>query len=87
MLEAMAAGCLVVGSRTSPVEEIIRDGENGILVNFFQPEEIAERMLEALGEPGQFPEIRARARQTIVETFDLKRICLPRQLALIERLG
>jgi glycosyltransferase involved in cell wall biosynthesis len=35
MLEAMAAGCVVVGSSTPPVREGMRDGENGILVDFF----------------------------------------------------
>jgi len=37
MLEAMAAGCLIVGSATPPVQEVIADGENGVLVDFFAP--------------------------------------------------
>lgn len=86
MLEAMAAGCLVIGSRTAPVEEVIRDGENGVLVDFFKPEEIAGRVVTALAEPEGFAEIRARARQTIIETYDLKRICLPAQLNFLSRI-
>ncbi len=87
MLEAMSAGCLVVGSRTAPVEEVIRDGENGVLVDFFRPEEIAERVVEVLAEPERFTSLREHARQTIVESYDLKRICLPGQLRLIAQMG
>lgn len=86
MLEAMSAGCMVVGSRTAPVEEVIRDGENGLLVDFFRPAEIAERVVAALAEPERFAELRARARQTVVEGYDLKRICLPEQLNLIAKM-
>jgi glycosyltransferase involved in cell wall biosynthesis len=84
MLEAMAAGCLVVASRTAPVEEVLRDGENGVLVDFFKPPEIAARVIAALAEPAGFAHLRGRARQGIVAGYDLKRICLPAQLRLIE---
>lgn len=87
MLEAMATGCLVVGSRTAPVEEVIQHGENGLLVDFFKPAEIADRVVEALEDPRAFADVRLRARQTVVENYDLKTICLPAQLKLLERLA
>jgi glycosyltransferase involved in cell wall biosynthesis len=84
MLEAMAAECLVVGSRTAPVEEVIRDGENGLLVDFFKPEEIAQKVIAALEAPQDFTALRKNARQDVIEAYDLKNICLPGQLRLIE---
>jgi len=84
MLEAMSAGCMVVGSRTPPVEEVIRDGENGLLVDFFSPEAIAETVDRALGMD-QRP-LRERARATVLERYDLRRVCLPAQVRLVESL-
>jgi glycosyltransferase involved in cell wall biosynthesis len=84
MLEAMSAGCLVVGSRTPPVQEVIRDGENGLLTDFFSAEAIAGRIDEALAME-QRP-VREAARATVLERYDLKRVCLPAQLRLVESL-
>lgn len=86
MLEAMSAGCLVVGSRTGPVEEVIRDGHNGLLVDFFSPAEIAAAVHKVLAHPDRMLEIRQRARQTILESYDIKSVCLPQQLAFIRRI-
>jgi glycosyltransferase involved in cell wall biosynthesis len=86
LLEAMSAGCLVIGSRTPPVEEVMRDGENGLLVDFFSPEGIAERMDFALGRQKEMASIRRKARETVVNQYDLKRVCLPAQARLVERL-
>ena len=84
MLEALAAGCLVIASRTAPVEEVIREGENGLLVDFFNPDALARQAIEALAKPEAFTDLRRRARQTIVERYDLHQVALPAQLALIE---
>jgi glycosyltransferase involved in cell wall biosynthesis len=84
MLEAMAAGCVVVGSRTPPVEEVIRDGENGLLVDFFSPDQVAQRVVDVLEQPEAFATIRRNARRTILEKYDLQTICLPAQLRLLD---
>ncbi|GBQ63729.1 glycosyltransferase [Ameyamaea chiangmaiensis NBRC 103196] len=46
--EALATGCVVVGSDTAPVSEFVQDGKNGLLVPFLQPERIAQGVLEVL---------------------------------------
>lgn len=84
MLEAMSVGCLVVGSRTAPVEEAIRHGENGLLADFFSPREVAENVVRALENDADCRRMRERARETVVERYDLERVCLPMQLALID---
>jgi glycosyltransferase involved in cell wall biosynthesis len=84
MLEAMSAGCVVVGSRTQPVEEVIRDGDNGLLVDIFKPDDIAGCVIEVLTNSKAYDTIRQHARRTIVEKYDLKTICLPGQLKLLE---
>lgn len=83
MLEAMSAGCLVVGSLTPPVEEVIRDSDNGLLVDIHSPGDIAERVSAALADRASFAAIRVNARRTIIDEYDLRSICLPAQLRLL----
>lgn len=87
LIEALSAGCAVVASRTPPVEEVIRDGENGLLAGFFSTEEIAARVDELLRDPERTRAMRERARRTAVEGYDLKRVCLPTQVRLVEDLA
>jgi glycosyltransferase involved in cell wall biosynthesis len=86
MLEAMSCGCLVVGSATAPVQEAIRDRENGLLVDFFSTAAIADRIDEVLDHPDRMQALRDAARRTILERYDLRRMCLPRFAQLIDRL-
>ncbi len=65
MLEAMASGCLIVGSDTAAVQEVIRDKENGLLVDFFDREAILERVREALEGVQTFQSLRVCAREEV----------------------
>ena len=87
MLEAMSAGALVVGSDTAPVREVIRHGENGLLVDFFDSAAWARTLIEALAEPERFVHLRAAARQTVLDHYDLQSVCLPRMVEMVERFG
>jgi glycosyltransferase involved in cell wall biosynthesis len=86
MLEAMAAGALVIGSRTAPVEEVVEDGVNGRLVEFFDVAAWSSALIEALAQPEKFREMRAKARRTVQDRYDLTS-CLPRMVAFVERFG
>lgn len=77
MLEAMAAGCLVIGSDTPPVREVL-DETNGIVVPFLDHEKVASAAVEALAHPQRFQKQRAQARKFVVENFDNARVCLPK---------
>jgi len=87
MLEAMSAGALIVGSATPPVQEIIRHGANGLLVDFFDRQRWSATLIEALSEPEKFAPQRQAARGTILEGYDLKSQCLPRMITFVEDLG
>lgn len=84
LLEAMAAGCAIVASRTAPVDEVITDGENGVLVDFFDARGLAENVSAVLDHTARFEPIRVAARATIKGRFDLKRKCLPRQVDMLQ---
>ncbi|MDJ0825050.1 MAG: glycosyltransferase [Rhodobacter sp.] len=87
MLEAMSLGCLVVGSKTPPVEEAIEDGVTGHLVDFFDIDGWAEKLIEVLSDPEAQAPIRAAARAHIVERYDLGTVCLPKLMEFVEAAG
>lgn len=86
LLEALSSGCLVIGSRTAPVEEVIRHGENGLLVDFFDPKALAEVISSALAEPAAYSTLRSNARAEVIARYDLRAVCLPQHIALVENL-
>jgi len=86
-IEAMAAGCLIVGSATAPVLEVLQDGENGLVVDFFSTEQIADRIDAVLEHPDRMQALRDAARATAVRDFDLDTGILPRWVDLLRCLA
>lgn len=84
LLECMAMKVPIIASSTPPVLEVIQDGVNGHLVDFFDEKALAEKVLQVLTQPEQQLQLRANARQTIVEKYDLHSHCLPAHIALVE---
>jgi glycosyltransferase involved in cell wall biosynthesis len=87
MVEAMAAGALVVGSRTAPVQEMIEDGVTGRLVDFFDVKAWSRALIDALARPEAHLPLRDAARRRVRERYDLRSVCLPRQIDLLTRMA
>ena len=85
LLEAMGAGCAIVGSDTSPVREFIKDGETGLLANYFGPEEICDQVLRLLSQPALGDTLRRAAREMIASRWSLAG-AIDQHLALCDRL-
>lgn len=83
MLEAMAVGAFIVGSATPPVQEVIEDGRNGWLIDFFDIAAMSERLAEALDARDEVHSLRAAARETVVSRYALD-ACLRDQCELID---
>lgn len=76
VMEAMSTGCRIVASNTSPVQEVIQDNYNGILVDFFNVNQIAEKVEYILDNKEIADKISINARKTIVENYALKDLLL-----------
>lgn len=86
LLEAMSAGCAVIASDTSPVTEVIKDGVNGKLVPFFDLNGWVNGIEEMLENHALRTELGRNARQTIISNYDLRTVCVPKQLDWVQSL-
>ena len=81
-LEAMSCGCLVIGSNTEPVREVLRHRENGLLTDFHSSKKIAKTVIFALKRQEKLDDLRKNARQTILDRYCLSK-CLPAHLSIL----
>jgi glycosyltransferase involved in cell wall biosynthesis len=87
LLEAMACGCAIVASDTAPLQEAIHHGETGRLFDFFSPAALAREVVDLLARPDERQRLGHNARELAIAQYDLKAVCLPQMLALIERVA
>jgi glycosyltransferase involved in cell wall biosynthesis len=86
-LNAMACGCTMLCSDTAPVREVISDGENGLLCDFFDDEALAGRALDVLGDPVAHREtLGAAAARTVQERYALD-VTFPEMASFYKRVA
>jgi len=84
MMDALACGCTVLASNTEPVREMIEDGRNGLLCDFFDVEGFAQKAIGVLRDPGAFRYLGAAAVELIREQYAID-VILPRLARLFEQ--
>lgn len=82
LFEAMSCGCLLVGSDTAPVREVVQHGHNGFLCDFWETEALADTIADLLARAPSLHGVREAARNTILERYDLKKL-VPHHLSLL----
>ena len=87
LLEAMSVGCAIVASDTPPLREAIGHGDTGRLVDFFDPQAVAGEVCGLLEAPEERARLGARARAFAQANYDLKTVCLPRQIDWVRGLA
>ena len=84
-IEALASGCLLLGSDVAPVREVVEDGVNGFLVDARNSQLLASRAADLLARRSLLVDVRAAARQRAIAEFELGR-CLAQQTKLVREL-
>ncbi|HEX8322656.1 MAG TPA: glycosyltransferase [Tepidisphaeraceae bacterium] len=83
MMDAMSCGAVVLASDTAPVREMIQDGQNGLLADFFDPDDFADKACRVLSDPAAHRELGRAAEKMIAERYSLEAV-LPAMLAMYD---
>ena len=84
LMDALACGTTVMARDTAPVREMFRDGENGLLFDFFDIEAAAKLANQVLSDLDSFAHLGLLATEMIRSRYSLD-VCLPQMLHLYTR--
>jgi glycosyltransferase involved in cell wall biosynthesis len=87
LLEAMSIGCAIIASDTAPVQEVIENNKTGVLVDFFNYQQLAKEIGALIKNTKKRNLIGKNARKLIIMNYDLRKICLPSQIEWVNQLG
>lgn len=86
LLEAMSASCAIVASNTPPLKEAIIHNKTGRLVDFFDTQGLVNEVCDLLENTNERLKLGKQARLFAQQHYDLKTVCLPKQLAWVDSL-
>jgi glycosyltransferase involved in cell wall biosynthesis len=85
LMNALACGATVLASDTPPVKEMIEHGQNGLLVDFFDVESIAQAAGRVLDAPADYRPLGAAGVELIRGRYSLE-VCVPQTLDFYQSL-
>jgi len=73
----------IVASDVAPVREAITHGKTGLLVDFFDPQALADQVVDVLAHPREHAHLGRAARAHVVANYDFLSHCLLEHLGRI----
>ena len=74
LLEAMSMNCVPACTAAGGIPEVIKDGENGLLVPVQEPMQLVERLSALIQQPGEVTKMKQAARETVINAFSMKKM-------------
>ncbi|MDD4607462.1 MAG: glycosyltransferase [Patescibacteria group bacterium] len=74
LIEAMASGLPVIGTRVGGIPELIQDGETGLLVKSQSVEELSQAIIKLLDQPELSFKLGQQASQVVKQNFDIQKM-------------